>query len=99
MKVNTRNEYSQLKSVILGRPEGANWPTGDLFFDRMQLLSTYKGKLRRGPIEEQLISDVRDELLFMKDRLEDLGVNVYRPEIQDYSRTKMHYEHLPTGMH
>ena len=32
MKVSTRNEYGQLKSIILGRIEGANWPTGDIFF-------------------------------------------------------------------
>ena len=36
MKVYTKNEYSQLKSIILGRPEGANWPTGDIFFDRLR---------------------------------------------------------------
>ena len=35
MKVSVKNEYGQLKSTILGRVEGANWPTGDLFFDKI----------------------------------------------------------------
>ena len=37
MKVSVKNEYGQLKSVILGRAEGANWPTGDLFFNQIIL--------------------------------------------------------------
>lgn len=99
MKVSTKNEYGQLKSVILGRPENANWPTGDLFFDRMMSLSTYKEKIKRGPIPEDIIQEAREDLWHMKDLLEDHGVKVWRPEIQDYKRTDLHYEHVTTGMH
>ncbi len=99
MRISTRNEYGLLKSVILGRAEGANWPTGDIYFDRMMQLSTYPKKLRRGKVSEQVIEETRTDLLEMKDLLGDYGVTVYRPEVKDYSRQTTFYEHLSSGMH
>ena len=99
MKISTRNEYGKLKSVILGRPNGANWPTGDIFFDRMNQLSTYKGKLQKGPIGDKIVQEANDDLYRMKDQLQDHGVKVYRPETLDYTRTVTHAEHMTSGMH
>jgi N-dimethylarginine dimethylaminohydrolase len=99
MKISTRNEYGKLKSVVLGRVEGANWPTGDLFFDRMMQLSTYPKKLRRGKVPQEVIEEARAELLTMKDVLADHGVTVHRPEAFDYSRQTTYYEHITSGMH
>jgi len=105
VKVSTKNEYGELKSVILGRPEGANWPTGDVFFDRMCNLSTYHKKLGRGPIPENIIQEAREDLFQVRNVLRDHGVTVYRPEIVDYTKQSMHYQaiennsFLTTGMH
>ena len=99
MKVSTKNEYGQLKSVILGRADGANWPTGDIFFDRMMKLSTFPGKISKGKVPEHVIEETRDDLLHMKDLLEDHDVKVFRPEIKDYSKHTMHYQYLTDGMH
>jgi len=99
MKISTRNEYGPLKSIILGRPQGANWPTGDLYFDRMMQLSTFKKRLQRGAVQEDIILDAGDDLLYMRDLLEDHDVKVYRPEIMDYTRKVTHAEHLTSGMH
>ena len=99
MKISTRNEYGQLKSVILGRPEGANWPTGDIFFDRMAKLSTYPKKLQPGPVPESVIEETRDDLLYMCDLLQDNDVKVFRPEITDYRKKVTHAKHLTSGMH
>ena len=99
MKISTRNEYGKLKSVILGRPEGANWPTGDLFFDRMMMLSNYPKKIKRGALPEHVITKARQDLLYMKDKLQDFGVEVYRPEMMDYARMVTHAEHTTSGMH
>lgn len=46
-----------------------------------------------------MIEDTRNDLLHMKDQLEDHGVKVYRPEMMDYKRSVTHYEHLVSGMH
>ena len=105
MKVSTKNEYGELKSVMLGRAEGANWPTGDNFFDRMQNLSTYHKKLRRGPIPEHVIQEAREDLFRVRNILRDHGVTVFRPEIVDHRKQTMHYQYmenftyLTTGMH
>ena len=99
MKVSTKNEYGQLKSVILGRADGANWPTGDLVFDRMTKLSTYPKKLRKGPVPDTVIEEARMDLLTMRDVLEDNKVMVFRPEIKDYTKHTMHYQYLTNGMH
>jgi len=99
VKVSTKNEYGQLKSVILGRADGANWPTGDLVFDRMTKLSTYPKKLRKGPVPDTVIEEARMDLLTMRDVLEDNKVMVFRPEIKDYTKHTMHYQYLTNGMH
>lgn len=99
MKVSTKNEYGALKSVILGRPDGANWPTGDLYFDRMCQLSSYPKKLEKGPVPEKVIDEARNDLLYMRDVLEDHDVKVFRPEIKDYTRSVTHYQYLSSGMH
>lgn len=99
MKVSTKNEYGQLKSIILGRPDYANWPVGDLWFDRCLSLSTYPSKLRKGPVPESVIKEARDDLLYMKDILEDHDVKVFRPEQQDHRRSYTHYDHTVSGFH
>jgi len=99
MKVYTKNEYSQLKSIILGRPEGANWPTGDIFFDRMLTLSTYHRPLTKGKVPENIIDEARVDMLHMKDKLEDENIKVFRPEITDWSKYTSDYNYTVNGMH
>jgi len=99
VKVSTKNEYGQLKSIILGNPTNGHWPKGDTFFDRMQGLSTYKGKITRGAIPEEISQKANDNLLAMKDLLEDENVKVFRPELQNYGQSTTHYGNLMTGMH
>lgn len=99
MKVFTKNEYSELKSVIVGRPDKANWPKGDIYFDRLIQLSTYEPKLKSGPVPEQVIKQAGEDAYAFIDRLEDQGVKVYRPEIVDWKRTVAGLNHVTTGMH
>ena len=67
MKVNTTNEFGKLKSVIVGRADNGVWPREDHFFNAMTSLSTYKGELKRGPINEEVLREARDDLLAMRD--------------------------------
>ena len=98
MKVLTKNEYSPLKSVIVGRPEYAGWPTGDNFFDTMLNLSTFNGRPDRGTLPEKVIQEARDDAYLLVDLLQDNGVTVYRPEIVDWRRTVAGLNHVTTGM-
>ncbi len=99
MKVSVKNEYGELKSVILGRATGANWPTGDYYFDRMMSLSTFKGKTPSGKVPQSVIDEAEYDLLTMKHILEDNNVNVHRPEIVDWSTITSVYGHTTSGMH
>ena len=98
MKVSVSNEYGQLKSTILGRPEGANWPAGDIFFDRMLELNPYKRKITKGKVPEEVIDESRKDMLHLKDVLEDHNVTVFRPEITDWSKITSDYGYTISGM-
>lgn len=54
MKIFTKNEYSELKSMVVGNIDFANWPVGDIYFDAMMDLSTYEGKIKRDPSRKKL---------------------------------------------
>ena len=99
MRVQTKNEYGRLKSVILGRANNANWPKDDLFFNRMESLSTFPKKIQRGPVAQTVIDEANNDLLYMKDVLEDHNVKVYRPEIVNYRRSETFYGSVVQGMH
>lgn len=99
MRVHTKNEYGELKSVILGRPDRANWPKDDVFFNRLDSLSTFPKKIKRGPVDENVIAEARDDLFAMKDLLENHGVKIFRPEIIDHRASHTFYGSVVQGMH
>lgn len=99
MRIYTRNEYDSLRSVIVGHAEMANWPTGDIFFDRIMSLSTYKPVLKKGKVPEEVIQETRDDVYAFIDILKSNGVKVYRPEHIDWSRTVAGLNHVTSGMH
>ena len=99
MKINTRNEYSKLKSVIVGRPDNACWPIGDMFFDKMMTLSSYPTRPIPGPIDEKVIKEAQEDLWKFIDILRENDVQVYRPDIMDLGKQIVGYNHTTTGMH
>jgi scyllo-inosamine-4-phosphate amidinotransferase 1 len=99
MKVFIKNEYAELKSVIVGRPEYAVWPKGDNFFDTTLSVSTFKGRPDKGPLPEKIIQEAREDAFQLIDILADEGVKVFRPEIVDWRRTVASLNHITTGMH
>src|SRR6056300_573798 len=77
LRVHTKNEYGELKSVILGRTDRANWPKDDIFFNRLDSLSTCPKKIKRGPVDQKVIAEASDDLFAMKDLLENHGVKIF----------------------
>ena len=98
MKVFTKNEYSPLKSVIVGRPEHSGWPVGDTFFDSMLNLSTYKDRPDRGDLPFHVIKEAREDAYSLIDALKEENVNVFRPEVVDWRKTISGPYHVTTGM-
>jgi len=80
MKISTQNEYSLLKSVLVGSVDNFHWPTGDLAFDNSILESTYKeNTINRGPLNETVYKQTVEDLNRLIEILEKNSVEVFRP--------------------
>lgn len=81
MKISTNNEYGELKSIIVGRCEQHEWPTGDSAFDEMIQASTYPDTLPRETLPSIVTQQAQEDLQHMADVLESRDITVYRPTI------------------
>jgi N-dimethylarginine dimethylaminohydrolase len=81
MKVFTKNEYSCLKSIIVGSAEQSAWPINDKAFNRAIESSTFESTLTRGPVPIQIIKEAEEDLYKLVETLENHNVTVYRPKI------------------
>ena len=81
MKIFTKNEYSQLRSVVVGSAQQSAWPIDDSAFDQSIAASTYKGTLIKGPLPVHITAEAEEDLNRLIDILEQERVRVYRPKI------------------
>ena len=99
MKVHTKNEYSKLKSVIVGRPDYYVWPkTGDIFYERIKWLGVkHTGKPPDGSVPDFIIKEANEDLYAFIDLLGDEGVKIHRPEKVDWRENVTDYRGTRTG--
>ena len=81
MKILTRNEYSPLRSIIVGSAEQSSWPTNDSAFDNAIRSSTFEGTLIPGSLPKQVTEEATEDLSVLVDILEKENVKVFRPKI------------------
>lgn len=81
MKIFTRNEYSPLRSVIVGSSEQATWPADDAEFNKSIASSTFEGTLARGPLPDYVKEETQIDLDALTETLEKENIKVYRPQI------------------
>ena len=81
MKVFTKNEYSPLKSIVVGSSKQLAWPFDDSAFDQSIQSSTFNGTLTLGPVPAHIIKEAEEDLEKLVDVLEKNKVKVYRPVI------------------
>jgi N-dimethylarginine dimethylaminohydrolase len=81
MKISTKNEYGELKSIVVGRCEQHQWPIGDIAFDEMIDASTYINSLPRQRLPDHIVKQAQEDLQYMTEVLEHRNVKVYRPTI------------------
>lgn len=81
MIVSTKNEYGELKSVLVGSVDNFSWPTGDKEFDGSIARSTYEETLDRGSVSQTVINEAREDLETLAEHLTTRGVQVTRPQI------------------
>ena len=83
MIVSTKNEYGELRSVLVGSVDNFSWPIDDDEFNRSIARSTYEGKFNQGPVSEIVINEAREDLEKLVETLESRGIEVYRPKITE----------------
>lgn len=89
MKVSSWTEWGELKSVIVGRADGARVPMNN----KSLLAINYADKLKdssfvppSGPYPEQVIQEANEDLENFCDHLSKLGITVFRPDDFDTSK-------------
>lgn len=81
MKIFSRNEYSPLRSIIVGSAERSSWPINDKAFNASIASSTFKGDLTAGPLPKNVVDEATEDLSALVRILEGENVTVYRPVI------------------
>ena len=96
MKIQSSNEYSKLRSVIVGTANNANWPSKDKQFRKMEETTRWKNSpVPSGPVEQSIIDQTEQELERMCNQLVAHGVEVHRPWTMDYQAFDGMYGYCP----
>lgn len=96
MKIQSSNEYSRLRSVIVGTAHNANWPSKDPEFRKMEETTRWKhSAVPSGPVERSIIEQTEGELERICNQLVSHGVEVYRPWTMDYQAFDGMYGYCP----
>ena len=83
MIVSTKNEYGELRSVLVGSVDNFSWPIDDNEFNSGIARSTYEGKFDQGPVSEIVINEAKEDLEKLVETLESRGIKVHKPKITE----------------
>ena len=98
MNISSNNEFGKLKAVVIGRPDGANWPKDDPHFQ------TYWKFGAKGPakfpydIPAEIIAEVNENIYNICDRLKEHDVEVVRPRSTNWKTAFATHDWACTGM-
>ncbi len=81
MKVFTQDEYSTLKSVIIGSVENFQWPKNDIEFDRAIAGSSYHNTLDSHTLPDWVLTEAEEDLDALESVMHEQGVKTFRPSI------------------
>jgi len=96
LKIQSRNEWDTLKSVVVGSARGANWPSHDpVFAQESQNTAWKETPVPTGPVPVEIIDQAQKELDSLSDTLTSLGVTVYRPTDIDFVARQGMYNYCP----
>lgn len=100
MKVSSRNEYDQLKSVIVGDATSARFPALDEIFDLNQTVTSWtETPLPKGKFPQFIIEQANEDLDTLVSTLKSLNIEVYRPTEIDHAHVVRTHEWETDGMY
>ena len=96
MHIFSSNEWTQLKTIIVGSASKSNWPVNCPDFRRLEHTTLWKETpVPKGPVPEWIVNEANDDLNKLADFLSTLGVNVLRPKEIDFVERDGFYNYCP----
>ena len=96
LTVNSWDEWSPLKCVIVGRADGARVPSEDRSLRAISYAQfKHDDKIPSGPYPQQVVDEANEDLDLMADQLTKQGIEVLRPEIFDLEKDDAQYLYCP----
>lgn len=90
------NEWSRLRSIVVGRAQGAAWPGHDPVFCEHVIDQPFGDyRIQSGAVPTWLTEEADQELEAMCDTLRDFGVEVHRPQDNDFVHSQGMYNYCP----
>lgn len=94
--IQSYDEWSPLKKIVVGDATHANWPVQDPVFSRESEKTTWKETpVPRGPVPQRIIDETNEDLTSLAKTLTELGVEVVRPEPLNFQIHDGMYNYCP----
>ncbi len=96
MRIHSYNEWDQLKSVVVGTANHANWPTSDPVFARESERTMWRETpVPSGAVPQWIVDEANEDLQGLVDILTHAGVEVHRPTDIDFVAQDGMYNYCP----
>lgn len=90
------NEWSPLKTIIVGDATAANWPRFDPVFAKESEKTTWKDSpVPSGPVPQFIVDEANVDLDTLSQTLRQLGVEVFRPSYLNFQSHDGMYNYCP----
>lgn len=94
--INSYNEWSPLKRIVVGSATDANWPALDPVFAKESEKTTWRDSpVPRGPVPQWIIDEANEDLDGLATTLMSLGVEVVRPDPLNFQVHDGMYNYCP----
>jgi N-dimethylarginine dimethylaminohydrolase len=100
MKIQSKNEWDPLRTVVVGDATGARFPEHDAMFTYNKDITFWKETPHPfGTFPQHIIDEANEDLQVLADTLTKLGVTVLRPEPRDFSQQVSTIDWSTDGMY
>jgi N-dimethylarginine dimethylaminohydrolase len=94
--IKSKNEWDNLKEVILGTATNAHWPVHCPSFRNLEKTTAWRETaVPSGPVDQIIIDETNEDLENFQQALESLGIKVHRPKDLDFQSFDGMYNYCP----
>ena len=94
--INSRDEWSPLREIVVGSATLANWPTHDpVFATESSRTAWHETPVPSGPVPQWIIDEANHELDILAETIARYGATVRRPEPMDFVALGGMYNYCP----